>query len=236
MVALVGDDGRHVSPIHAEAPAWAGSARSGTPPWRSRRMSPEASTLRTMKPSWSMCAKTMTDGRYRVAGRQSAHEVAEPVGAVRKAEPVEVSSDRGGHAILVPGEAGDAHELEEEVADHRTRQSRVPRVARTRSMKSRARSGSTAAQVSPPYFRAEPTMTPSAAQDLRHGLVPHASVGEHRSGRQDALHGLQVAHGGGLPRDGARHEDGVRDRGDDGRARRSGRLRRSGNRRTRRRR
>ena len=108
-------------------------------------------------------------------------EVAQTVGAMREAHAVEVRRDGAGDALLVPGEARDAHQLREEVPDHAPGLP-GPRVARTRSMKSRARSGSTGAQVSPSTFRAEPTMTPVGhGQDVRHGVVLHARVGQHRA-------------------------------------------------------
>ena len=57
-----------------------GSAFSGTPPSRSTRTSPFASILRTTKPSWSMCVKSMTLGAPFVAVERR-DQIAEPVGA-----------------------------------------------------------------------------------------------------------------------------------------------------------
>ena len=60
--------------------------------------------------------------------------------------------------------------------------------------------GSTGFQVSPPTLRADPTMTPSATARTSATVSCLTPVLASTGVGQDALDGLQVAHGGGLRR------------------------------------
>ena len=65
-----------------------------------------------------MWAKTMTEGSLGIPG-QAHDEVAETVGAMLEAQAVEVRRDGARDALLVPRQPGDAHQLDQEVPDHR---------------------------------------------------------------------------------------------------------------------
>ena len=214
VVALVGDDARHVAALaDAEAAPPAPAAPSPARRRAARRGSGRcASILRTISPSWSMCANSMTLGAPLVALHRR-DEVAEPVGARGDAEPRErVARYGAGRGPRSPRGRGSAS------APWSARASRLlhrhsPRAARTSRMNSAARSGSTAFQVLPSTFSDEPTMQPSATrQHVGDRRVLHAGIGEHRRVRQRRLHRLEVLHLRRLAGDRAGDEDGVGDR------------------------
>ena len=170
--------------------------------------------MRTMKPSWSMWAKTMTEGASESPG-QRGHQVAQPVGAVLEPHAVEVRGDRRRHAVLIPGQAGHQHQLGQQVA----RRSVSLRVARTRSMKSVGALGiDRQPGVAVDLERRADDDAVGHGQDVGHGVVLDAGVGQHRRVGQHRLHGFEVAHRGGLAGDGARDQHRVGDRGDHRRA------------------
>jgi hypothetical protein len=159
VVGLVQDDAGDVAPFaHAEEHRLRRHRAFATPPMRSTRIRPSASTLRTKKPSWSIWVKTMTEG---AAGWPSKVAIRLPSRSVHPAGDVGGKAGRGsGRRPGLRGRKRPGMRMScGEVLAQPVRSSRGPARGLHEIF---ARSGSTAFQVSPSIFSAEPTMQPSA--------------------------------------------------------------------------